>query len=117
MALTNTTIRNAKPREKTFRLFDGKGLYMEISPEGGKWWRLKYRFNGKEKRISLGVYPDVSLKDARDRRDDARKLLAKEVDSSENRKANKTTKIERKVALHGHKNENTAYSSTLKTGC
>ncbi|HDZ69028.1 MAG TPA: DUF4102 domain-containing protein [Phycisphaerales bacterium] len=95
MALTNTTIRNAKPREKAYRLFDGKGLYMEISPKGGKWWRLKYRFDGKEKRISLGVHPEVSLKDARDRRDDARKLLANEVDPSENRKANKATKIER----------------------
>jgi len=95
MPLTNTKIRNAKPREKSYRLFDSKGLYLEISPKGGKWWRLKYRFDGKEKRISLGVYPDVSLKDARDRRDDARKLLAHEIDPSENRKANKATKIER----------------------
>lgn len=95
MALTNTAIRNAKPREKAYRLFDGKGLYLEISPKGGKWWRLKYRFNGKEKRISLGVYPDISLKDARDSRDDARKLLAKEIDPSENRKAKKATKVER----------------------
>ena len=67
--LTNTTIRNAKPSEKTVRLFDERGLYLEVSPSGGRWWRLKYRFEGKEKRLSLGVFPDVSLKDARDRRD------------------------------------------------
>ncbi|WP_456380985.1 tyrosine-type recombinase/integrase [Thiolapillus sp.] len=62
---------------------------------GGKWWRLKYRFDGKEKRLSLGVYPDVSLKDARDRRDEAHKLLANKIDPSENRKAQKAAKIER----------------------
>lgn len=61
----------------------------------GKWWRLKYRFDGKEKRLSLGVYPYVSLKDARDRRVEARKLLANEIDPSENRKAQKAAKIER----------------------
>ena len=70
-------------------------MYLEISPTGGKWWRLKYRFDGKEKRLSLGVYPDVSLKDARERRDDARKLLANEIDPSENRKAAKAAKVER----------------------
>jgi len=55
MSLTDTTIRNIKPKNKPFRLFDGDGLYLEIAPTGGKWWRLKYRFNGKEKRLSLGV--------------------------------------------------------------
>ena len=79
-ALTDTQVRKAKPIEKTQRLFDGGGLYLEISPKGGKWWRLKYRFGGKEKRLSLGVYPDVSLKDARERREDDRKLLANEID-------------------------------------
>jgi integrase len=95
MALTDTQIRKAKPTEKTQRLFDGGGLYLEISPKGGKWWRLKYRFGGKEKRLSLGVYPDISLKEARERRDDARKLLANEIDPSENRKAVKAAKVER----------------------
>jgi hypothetical protein len=69
MPLTDTAIRNAKPGEKPIKLFDERGLYLEISPTGGKWWRLKYRFGGREKRLSLGVYPDVGLKDARDRRD------------------------------------------------
>ena len=95
MPLTNTSIRNAKPAEKAKKLFDSRGLYLEVAPSGGKWWRFKYRFGGKEKRLSLGVYPDVSLKDARDRRDEARKLLANEIDPSENRKAQKAAKVER----------------------
>lgn len=95
MPLSDTAIRNAKPGDKARKLFDGGGLYLEVAPSGGKWWRLKYRFDGKEKRLSLGVYPDVSLKDARDRRDEARKLLANEIDPSENRKAKKAAKVER----------------------
>ena len=89
MALTNTTIKNIKPKEKTSKFYDERGLYLEVSPNGGKWWRLKYRFGGKEKRLSLGVYPEVSLKDARERRDEARKLLANKIDPSEHRKAQK----------------------------
>ncbi|MCA8493560.1 tyrosine-type recombinase/integrase [Burkholderia arboris] len=95
MALTDVTIKNAKPREKPIRLFDGGGLYLEIAPAGGKWWRLKYRFGGKEKRISLGVYPDVSLKDARERRDAARKQLAHGVDPGDAKKARKAASEER----------------------
>lgn len=94
MPLTDTAIKNAKPSEKTTRMYDGGGLYLEVAPSGGKWWRLKYRYGGKEKRISLGIYPDISLKDARQRRDDARKLLANEVDPGENRKAVKAAKSE-----------------------
>jgi integrase len=89
MPLTNTAIRNAKPGDKTIKLYDERGLYLEVSPNGGKWWRLKYRYNGKEKRLSLGVYPDVTLKMARDRRDESRKLLADGIDPSANRKAKK----------------------------
>ena len=73
MALTDTKVKNAKPGPKTIRLFDEKGLYLEVSPSGGKWWRFKYQFDGKEKLLSLGTYPDTSLKDARERRDEARK--------------------------------------------
>jgi hypothetical protein len=76
MPLTDISVRNARPSQKAARHFDERGLYLEISTAGGKWWRFKYRFNGKEKRLSLGVYPDVGLKEARDRRDTARKLLA-----------------------------------------
>ncbi len=89
MPLTDTKIRKTRPGEKPIRLFDQRGLYLEISPAGGKWWRLKYRFSGKEKRLSLGVYPDVPLADARDRCDDARKLLKSGVDPSQNRKTEK----------------------------
>jgi integrase len=89
MPLTVTAVKNARPASKTQRLFDGGGLYLEVSPGGGKWWRLKYRFAGKEKQISLGVFPEVTLKDARDRRDDARRLLANDIDPSEYRKAHK----------------------------
>lgn len=95
MPLTDTAIRNAKPGEKPIRLYDEKGLYLEVAPSGGKWWRLKYRFSGKEKRLSLGTYPDTGLKEARQRRDDARKLLAEGIDPGENRKAQKSANTER----------------------
>jgi len=94
MPLTDTTIRNCRPREKTFRLFDGGGLYLEVSPNGGKWWRLKYRFDGKEKRLSLGVYPTVTLKVARERREEAKKLLSGGVDPGANRKVARLARID-----------------------
>lgn len=76
MPLSNTTILNAKSVEKAYVLTDERGLSIQIQPSGGKWWRFRYRFNGTAKMISFGVYPDVGLKDARERRDAARKLLA-----------------------------------------
>jgi integrase len=95
MPLSDTTIRTAKPAAKPQRLFDGNGLYLEVSPAGGKLWRLKYRIGGKEKRLALGVYPDTCLKDAREKRDAARKLLAAGVDPAEQRKAEKAAGEER----------------------
>ncbi|MBI3229157.1 MAG: integrase arm-type DNA-binding domain-containing protein, partial [Burkholderiales bacterium] len=95
MALTDTSIRNSKPKEKAFKVSDERGLFILINPNGSKLWRLKYSFEGKEKLLSLGSYPEVSLKDARERRDDARKMLANGIDPSENRKAQKTAKVER----------------------
>jgi integrase len=94
-ALTDTAVRKAKPAAKTQRLFDGGGLYLEIAPTGGKWWRQKYRFLGKEKRLSHGTYPDVSLADAREKRDAARRLLAAGVDPGEHRKASRAALEER----------------------
>lgn len=91
MALTDTAIRTAKPQAKPYKLSDSGGLYLEVAPSGGKWWRYKYRFAGKENRLSLGTYPDVSLAQARDKHRDARKLLADGVSPSENRKAAKAT--------------------------
>lgn len=87
MPLTDTTIRRAKPRHKPYKMFDSGGLFLLVAPNGGKWWRFKYRYAGKEKLLSLGIYPDVSLKDARDRRDEERKKLASKIDPAVNRKA------------------------------
>ncbi|HEU5280994.1 MAG TPA: integrase arm-type DNA-binding domain-containing protein [Gammaproteobacteria bacterium] len=80
MPLKDLTIKSAKPREKAYKLSDEKGLYLFIKPNGSKAWRLKYRFLGKEKSLSFGLYPDVTLADAREARDNARKLLAKDID-------------------------------------
>lgn len=89
MPLTDASIRNAKPAEKSRKMADGGGLYIEISPSGGKWWRFKYRFEGKEKRLALGVYPGVGLKDAREKHADARKLLANGIDPGAVKQAKK----------------------------
>jgi len=86
MALSDIAIRNAKPTGKTYKLYDSGGLYLEVSPTGNKWWRLKYRIYNKEKRLSLGVYPDVTLALARESRDANRKLVAAKIDPSRERK-------------------------------
>jgi hypothetical protein len=95
MPLTDTAVKNIKPGAKPVKLFDERGLFILVTPTGGKWWRLKYLYDNKEKLLSLGVYPDVGLKDARDRRDEARKLLADGIDPGENRKAQKAAKQDR----------------------
>ncbi len=95
MPLTDTAIRKAKSGDKPQKLSDEKGLYLLIHPNGGKWWRFDYRFGGKRKTLSMGVYPEISLKDARDRRDEARKLLANDCDPGENRKVQKNAAAER----------------------
>ncbi len=87
--LSDPTIRKAKAGDKPRKLSDGGGLYLELQPSGSRWWRLKYRIGGKEKRLSLGVYPDVSLAEARVRREVARKLVAAGTDPSDERKADK----------------------------
>jgi integrase len=89
MPLTDTAIRRVIPGPKTQKLTDGQGMYLEVVPSGGKWWRLKYRIAGVEKRLSLGTYPDTSLKAARDKRDEARALIAQGIDPSDVRKASK----------------------------
>ncbi len=89
MALSDTKIRNSKPKSKQYKLFDGNGLFLIVTPAGGKWWRFKYRFGGKEKLLSLGTYPEVSLSQARERRFKARKQVANGVDPSQERKAEK----------------------------
>ena len=76
MALTDVAIKNAKRRDKPYKMGDTLGLFLLVQPTGGKLWRLKYRVDGKEKKLGLGTYPEVSLSDARKRRDDARELVA-----------------------------------------
>lgn len=90
--LSDTALKKAAAKEKAYNLSDGGGLGLEVQPTGSKWWRLRYRFDGKEKMLSLGVYPDVSLKDARDRRDKARQDIALGIDPSNKRKAEKTSR-------------------------
>lgn len=87
--LSETQISKAKPKEKNVKLADGGGLYLLVTPSGGKLWHFKYRFNGKEKKLSLGAYPTVGLSEARKRREEAKKLLASGVDPSETKKAQK----------------------------
>jgi integrase len=88
--LTVTEIRLAKPQEKPRKLSDGGGLYLLVNPNGSLWWRFKYRFEGREKLLSLGVYPHVSLQQARARRDEAKKGIANGVDPSVRRQAEKS---------------------------
>lgn len=92
--LTDIKLQKSKPREKPFSLFDGGGLYLLITPSGGKLWRFKYRFDNKEKKLSFGSYPEISLLDARRKRDDARRLLANGVDPGTVRKAQKQAQVE-----------------------
>jgi integrase len=104
MPLTDTAIRNASAKDKPYRLFDGGGLYLEVAPSGGKLWRLKYRFDGKEKRLALGAYPEIPLasrmdkamgvwiEGARERREKARLLLAQGIDPGAHRKSIKESR-------------------------
>jgi len=89
MALTHFAIESAKPKDKPYKLSDGEGLHLLIQPSGAKWWRFRYQFDRKEKMLSLGTFPDVSLAQARERRNDARKLVAEGIDPSVQRKADK----------------------------
>lgn len=89
--LSETQLNKAKPKEKPYKLTDGGGLYLLVTPTGGKLWNLKYRYNDKEKKLSLGNYPAVTLADARQRRQDAKKLLANDVDPGELKKSIKAT--------------------------
>ena len=91
MALTELQVKNAKPTAKQYKLTDGGGLFMLVHANGGRYWRLAYRFDGKQKTLALGVYPDVSLADARERREQARKLLANGADPGAVKQEQKAT--------------------------
>lgn len=94
MTIKDTAARNAKPREKQCKLTDEKGLFLLVHPNGSKYWRMKYRIGGKEKTLSIGVYPEISIKDARTARDEARKMIAEGIDPSAEKKANKAARVE-----------------------
>lgn len=93
MPLTDTACRNAKPKDKPYKLSDSAGLHLLVKPNGGRYWRLKYYFLGKEKLLSLGTYPDVTLADARDMREQARKQLASNIDPSQAKRTAKQLKL------------------------
>jgi integrase len=92
MALTATAVKQAKSTEKQYKLFDGRGLFLLVHPNGSKYWRFKYRYAGKEKLLSLGVYPDVTLANARERHQQARETVANGIDPGEVLKVKKLTR-------------------------
>ncbi|MBI1301934.1 MAG: DUF4102 domain-containing protein [Alphaproteobacteria bacterium] len=93
MKLNDQTCKNAKPKEKPYKISDGGGLYLEVTPHGSKLWRLRYRFLNKQKKLSIGVYPTITLAQAREHRDEAKRLLAGGLDPSAVKKATKEEKI------------------------
>lgn len=95
MALTDTQCKTAKKARKPYKLWDEKGLFLLVTMAGGKLWRLKYRYNSKEKLLAFGSYPDVRLARAREKRDEARRLLADGIDPSENRKIQNAARTDR----------------------
>ena len=94
MALTDIKVRTAKPTDKQYKLTDGSGMHLLVHPNGSRYWRLQYRYGGKQKMLALGVYPEVSLADARARRDEARKLLANSIDPGDKKKNDKVEQEE-----------------------
>lgn len=111
MKLTDTACRTAKPREKAYKKADGGGLYLYVKPDGAKYWRLKYYFLNKEKLLALGIYPIVSLQDAREKRDSAKRLLDAGQDPNSVKKERKRQTLERHkntfeaVAREWHSNQ------------
>lgn len=92
--LTETAIKNLRPAPKPYKRFDEKGLYVIVTPDGGRWWRFKYKLAGREKLLSLGTYPDVPLKRAREKRDDARRLVADGRDPSAQRQEQRAAQVD-----------------------
>lgn len=94
MALTDIKVRTVKPADKPFKLTDGEGMHLLVNPNGSKYWRLQYRFSGKQKMLALGVYPMVSLAEARKRRDAAKKLVSDGIDPLKRKKRTRLKKAE-----------------------
>ncbi|QXX82814.1 MULTISPECIES: tyrosine-type recombinase/integrase [unclassified Providencia] len=118
MALTARQIQAAKPKDKEYKLADERGLYLLVKPNGARYWRMKYHFAGKEKKLSIGVYPDVSLADARVKRDEAKNLLTKGSDPSEQKKLEKLAKkitVEntfKAIAIEWHTHKSSEWSES-----
>lgn len=114
--LTQLAIQNAKPKQKSYKLFDSGGLYLRINPNGSKLWQLKYRYLGKEKMLSLGLFPLVTLAEAREKRDEAKKKLINGIDPSAAKKAEKQRVIRnaentfKVVALEWYESRKTIWS-------
>ena len=111
--LAAVSVKQSKPKEKPYKLSDGGGLYLLINPNGSKYWRWKYRLNGKEKVLALGVYPNVSVSEAREQVLKARKLLAQEIDPNVNRKQEKSKRVHRTfepIAKEWHNKESGRWS-------
>ena len=94
MSLTNLQVKQAKPKEKAYKLADAKGMYLFINSKGQKYWRMDYRYGGKRKTLALGVYPDISLSDARDRRDNAKQQLQNDINPTDVKRAAKLAKTQ-----------------------
>lgn len=111
--LTEARILEARTRGKPFKLSDARGLFLLIAPAGGKWWRYRYRFGGMQKSLSMGVYPETSLNDARSRRDQARRLLASGIDPGTVRREEKARDRAERLAM---KNSSTVHVSVALDG-
>src|SRR5256885_3157799 len=114
-SLSDTKVRGAKPRERPYKLFDERGLYLLVTPTGGRLWRLKYRVHRREKLISLGTYPDVPLKRAREKRDEARRLIADDIDPSAERQAKRAALLETFEGVAKERSEE--HTSELQSPC
>ncbi len=122
MSLSDVSIRSAKPKAKDYKLADGTGLYLLVKVTGAKYWRFNYRFEGKQKTLSLGTYPDVSLKDAREQHAVARGLLQKEIDPSAYKKTTRQTRLQQVanrfelVAIEWHSQQLGKWDAEYATG-
>ncbi len=94
MSLTDSLVKNTKPKEKVIRIYDTKGLYLEINPSGGKYWRVKCRINRREKRLAIGTYPELSLDEARNKRDEARHQIKNGINPIEEKRLAKAKMAE-----------------------
>ena len=115
MKLTARQVDTSKPKDKPYKLSDGGGLYLLVNPNGSRYWRLKYRIAGKEKLLALGVYPDITLAEARQKRADAKKVLAAGGDPGQEKQEEKQAKEQavansfERLAMEWHSHKSTSW--------